>query len=157
MERNPMNETAWTKLEEEKSRRQPTPPISEPVTWYIEGDRNRPVAAQCNGIEGPGRISVVVFPKNAFPQHRTGCHHISHPIHEKPNSTTRNCGAWDYPRGKVPKDDYALHDKELAKREEGLLVSEEQAQKAQQEFQAKKAEREAALKKRLPEILPSPF
>lgn len=153
MSKDRQNETAWTRLAEEKENRQPTPPIGEPLVWYIEGDKNRPVAAQCNGIEGPGRIKVVVFPLNAFPQHKAGCYHISHRNHERPNITTKNGGAWDYPRGKAPKEDFQLFDSEIEKRENSLAASEVEAEKNRQLFEKKQAEREAGIKKRLPDPL----
>lgn len=150
-----MNAGAWEKLAAEKQNRQPTPPVGEPIVWFIEGDRNRPVAAQCNGIEGPGRIKVCLHQHNGFTQHRGACHHVSAEIHQRPNSTTKTNGSWDYVRGKVPKEDYALHDLEIQRREEALMKAESEAKLAAEQFQKRKAEREAMMKGRLAEILPA--
>ncbi len=154
-ERNQMS-VAWDKLAEDKENPQPTPPVGEPVVWYMEGDVRKPVAAQCNGVEGPGRIKITIAAWNGFPMHRTGCHHITHSIHQKPNQTTKNCGAWDYPRGKAPKADFELHDQEIQRRTDALIKAEEDAIKNQKLFEQKKAEREAGIKRKpLPEPLPS--
>lgn len=143
---------ATEKLADDKANPQPTPPIGEAIVWYMEGDKNRPVAAQCNGIEGPGRIKVTIASWNGFPMHRAGCHYVTHSIHEKPNATTKNGGAWDYPRGKAPKDDYALHNAEMARREAALLKADEEAEKNRLLFEQKKKERESGLKRKpLPE------
>lgn len=152
------NEVAWNELEEDQKNLQPTPPVGKPIVWYHNGDKNHPVAAQVTGIDGPGRIKAVVFPINAFPQHKAGVYHVSAKIHTKPNNpTTRNCGSWDYFRGdQVHESDYELHLEELSKREANLRAGEEAAQKNAELFAEKQAERASGKKKRLPDPLPAP-
>lgn len=150
------NEVAWTELEADKQNLQPTPPVGEDVVWYMGGNSAHPVPAKVTEIESAGRVKLVVFPKNAFPQHKPGVYHLSARIHQKPgNPTTRNCGAWDYVRGVVPKEDYAIHQAELAKREQNLLVGEQAAQKNAEAFKEKQAEKATGKKKPLPEPLPA--
>jgi hypothetical protein len=152
-----MNEVAWKNLEAEKAHRQPTPPIGKPVVWYIEGDKTRAVAAQVTGIESPGRVKLVAFPLNAFPQHKSGVYHVSAELHQKANNpTTKNCGSWDY----VDEEDcrvrhYDLHKAELEKRELGLMQAEEQAKANEALFIKRAQEKAAGIKKRLPDPLPA--
>lgn len=152
------NEQAWANLNAEKERRLPTPPVGEALVWYIDCDKNRPVAAQCNAIEGPGRIWVVIHTKNGMPMHRGACLHVSHPTFEKSISALqRTNGSWDYPRHKAPVEDYAVHDAEIAKREAALRKGDEEAKKNEELFIEKAAEKAAGTKKRkLPDILPAP-
>ncbi len=138
----------WEKLAEERQRLQPTPPISEPLIWYQNGDKRFPVPAKCSAIEGPGRIKITAFPHGAMLMHRSGCHHVSHPTHDKPNETTRNCGSWDYPRS-IPKEDYKFHEDELAKKENMLLEAEEKAKAAEELYKKKAAERDEIIKEKL--------
>ncbi len=145
-----MSETAWDNLQTEKANLLPTPPIGEPVVWYLEGDKNRPCAAQCNGIEGAGRIYATIHTKGGMVMHRGGCYHISHPIHEKPNFTTKNGGAWDYPDGVAPKKHYDFHRAEIVKREEAILRAKEQSEQATAAFLKKQAD-----KKKLTDPLPT--
>lgn len=152
-----VNEVAWTELEGDRQNLQPTPPVGEPIVWFMAGDTTHPVAAQVTEIESAGRIKLVVFPKNAFPQHKVGVYHVSAKIHQKPgNPTTKNCGAWDYVRGVAPEADYALHQAELDKREKNLLIGEQSAAKAAEMFEKKQAEKATGKKKPLPDPLPVP-
>jgi len=143
-----MSSEVWNRLAEERERLQPTPPISEPVIWYQHGDKRYPVPALCSAQEGPGRIKVTIFPHGAMLMHRAGCHHISHPVHDKPNETTRNCGAWDYARA-VPSEDFKLHEDDLSRRENALLEAEEKAKEAQKIHEQKVAEREKMIAEKL--------
>lgn len=150
------NETAWKNLQDLQANRQPTPPVGEPIVWFQGADRKHPVAARCNGIEGPGRIKITILPwMGVAPMHRSACYHIDHPMHQKPNETTKNNGAWDYVRGRIPKDDYTVHDEEYAKREKALIEAEDQAQKDAELFARKRAEKEAEAPKKS-KILESP-
>lgn len=149
-----VNEVAWTEIEADKNRLQPTPPVGEKIVWYMAGVKENPVAAQVTEIESAGRIKLVVFPKNTFPQHKAGVYHVSAKIHDKPgNPTTRNCGAWDYVRGEAPDEDYSLHRAEIEKREQNLLVGERQAAESAQLFEKKQAEKASGKKKPLPDPL----
>jgi hypothetical protein len=155
-----MNETVWAELQEQRKNLQPTPPIGEPLVWYIAGDVTRPCAAVCNAIEDhDGRLYVTIHTKGGMVMHRGACYHISHPIHQKRTQTTANNGAWDYPRGKAPKADYDRHLAEIERREAGLIAAEEQIKKSQEAFLQKAAERaaeKAGPKKRLPEPIAAP-
>lgn len=143
-----MSSEVWNRLAEERERLQPTPPVSEPVIWYQNGDKRFPVPALCSAAEGPGRIKVTIYPHGAMLMHRSGCHHITHPVHDKPNETTKNCGSWDYPRG-VPKEDYKLHEDDLTRRENGLLEADEKAKEAAKLHEQKAAEREKLINEKL--------
>jgi len=154
-----MNEVAWKEIQEDKANLQPTPPVGEKVVWYVGGDLKHPVPAQISGIEGPGRLKLVVFPINSFPQHRPGVYHVSAKIHQKPNPGTRNNGAWDYVRQSDIEDgDYDLHRSEIAKRETNLRAGEENAKANEDLFKKKQEERKTAplVKRRPPDILPAP-
>lgn len=155
-----MNEVAWQEIEEDKANLQPTPPVGEKAVWYVAGDRKHPVPAQVVGIEGPGRLKLVVFQANSFPQHKAGVYHVSAKIHQKGgNQTTRNCGSWDYVRtSDIQDEDYDLHRQEIAKRETNLKMGEETTRKNEDLFAKKAAERAAAptKKQRLPDPLPAP-
>lgn len=152
-----VNEVAWLELEEDRQNLQPTPPVGEDVVWYMSGNKAYPVPAKVTEIESAGRVKLVTFPKNAFPQHKPGVYHLSAKIHQKPgNPTTRNCGAWDYVRGVAPNEDYELHRAELEKREQNLLIGEQAAQKSAEMFAKKQAEKGIVKKKPLPDPLPAP-
>jgi hypothetical protein len=152
------NEQAWMDLEQDQANLQPTPPVGEVVRWYPAGDLAAPVAAQVTGIEGSGRLKLVAFIRNGFPQHKAGVYHVSAKIHQKPgNPTTKNWGSWDYVRGVAPDEDYEYHRQELAKRETQLSAGEQAAKKNTELFVAKQAEKLAGGKKpRLPDPLPAP-
>lgn len=144
-----MNERAWEELAEDRERLQPTPPVGEVVIWYIGGDKRHPVPARVSGVESAGRVKLTVFPWSAFPQHKPGVYHVSARIHDKPgNPTTRNCGSWDYVRGKVPKEDYATHEAELDKRQANLKKAEEEAAGAALKYAEQRAKTEEGKKKR---------
>lgn len=152
--------TAWEKLASDKANPQPTPPIGEPIVWFIEGDRTKRVAGQVTGVEGPGRLKIVVHPVGNFQQHKTGCFHISNTIHERPNATTKNNGAWDYPRGKAPKEDFSLHNEEMARREAQLVKADEVQKKAEERMQRLAdgdEEPEVKPKRRMVDPIASPF
>ncbi len=143
-----MSSEVWNRLAEERTRLQPTPKISDPVIYYTRGDKNFPVPAVCSAVEGPGRIKITLFPFQGMMQHRAGCHHVTHWVHDRPNETTKNNGAWDFAR-EVPKDAFTVHEAELAKRENNLLEAEEKAKAAALAFQKKAEEREQIISEKL--------
>lgn len=152
-----MNQVALARIEAMKENPQPTPPVGEPLVWYQANDRNRPVAAQCQGHEGPGRIKITIHSWQGMPMHRSACYYVDHPNHEKPNDATRNNGSWDYPGGKrPPKADMAIQEQEIERQLLGLMKAEEEAKKNAEMFAKKKAERLAGAKKAMiPEPLPA--
>jgi hypothetical protein len=135
-----MNETAWAEIAEAKQNLQPTPPVGQNIQWYMGGDVRAPRAAQVTGIEGSGRVKVVVFSHGQMPSYQTGVYHVSNAIHKiKENPTTTRCGSWNYcPGFTIPKCHYDYHIEELAKREDNLKRAEEKAIQAAVEFEAKK-------------------
>ncbi len=143
-----MSSEVWNKLAEERTRLQPTPRVNDPVTFYTRGDKNFPVPGICSAVEGPGRIKVTYFPFNGMMQHRAGCHHVTHWVHDSHNQMTTQNGAWDFNR-EPPKDAYEVHEAELAKRENSLLEAEEKAKSAQEAFQKKAEEREKIISEKL--------
>ena len=150
-----MSDVAWARIEAMKANPQPTPPVGEPLIWYMANDKNRPVAAQCNGIEGPGRIKITIHNWQGMPMHRPACYYVGHPNHDKPNDASRNNGSWDYVRGKVPKADFEAQEIEIKRQEDGLMRAMEDAKKNAALFEQKKAERAAGLRRpMLPEPLP---
>ncbi len=153
-----MNETAWTAIEEDKQRRIPTPPIRTTVQWYQGGDKTIVIPGIVTGIEGPGRVKLVLFPLNAFPRHQAGVYHEGHKIHEQSaNPTTARCGSWGFEEGfQVPKKWYEIWEQDIAKREENLRAAEVAAEKNRELFVQKQAEKASGVKKRLPDILPAP-
>lgn len=144
------------RIQEMKDNPQPTPPIGEPLVWYMAGDRKRAVAATCNGHEGPGRIKITIHNWQGMPMHRSACYYVDHPMHKKPNDTTRNNGSWDYPGNKIPKAHFEPHEQEIRRQEEAQIKADEDAKANALAFQKHKAEKEAGLRKRLPDILPAP-
>ena len=156
-----VNENGWNELNEQQRNLQPTPPVGKPVNWYPAGNKEDPVPGRITAIEGPGRVKLVVFPKNAFPAHKQAVYHVSAKIHDKPgNPTTKNWGSWDY----VEEDDfkdahYETHRKELRKLEDNLTRGEADAITAAENYATKQAEKLAAAKsgKKKPlEIIPAP-
>lgn len=143
-----MSSEVWNKLAEERTRLQPTPKVGDGVIFYTRGDKNLPVPGQVSAVEGPGRIKITYFPFNGMMQHRAGCHHLTHWVHDHPNETTRNNGAWDFNRS-APADAFEVHEAELAKRENALLEAEEKAKAAAEAFAKKAAEREQIISERL--------
>jgi trehalose utilization protein len=135
-----MNETAWAEIAEAKQNLQPTPPVGQNIQWYQGGDVRSPRAAQVTGIEGSGRVKVVIFSHGQMPSYQTGVYHVSNVIHKiKENPTTTRCGSWNYcPGTTIPKVHYDYHVEELAKREDNLKRAEEKALQAAAEFEAKK-------------------
>jgi hypothetical protein len=99
----------------------PTPPVGTTVVWFNAARQNpeRPfedaVPGIVNRIDGPGRVTLVVFPPFGMPSHKRSSHHVSHPIHlQRANSVSIDSGSWDYPQGtKPPKEHYHLHLAEL--------------------------------------------
>lgn len=150
-----MELTALERLQEERDRLMPTPPVGEPVVWYM-GGTGRPIPALVADIEDPGKLKLKVFPWASFPRDVPGVFYKGHPVHEKPNNQqTVRCGSWDYVR-KPPAEDYNLHKERLDAREKQLVDAQVTAERLAAEFQAKQAKAKANLKKRLPEILPTP-
>lgn len=155
-----VNENGWKELDAQQRNLQPTPPVGFNVVWYPAGNVNDPVAGQVTGVEGPGRLKLVVFPKNAFPAHKNGVYHVSAKIHDKPgNPTTKNWGSWDY----VQADDmldahFKLHRQELAKLEENLTRGEEDAKRAAEDYAEKQAAKKVVTGKKKPihDPLPAP-
>lgn len=135
-----MSSEVWNKLAEERQRLQPTPKCNDPIIYYTRGDKNFPVPAICSSVEGPGRIKITLFPFQGMMQHRAGCHHVTHWVHDRPNETTRNNGSWDFNR-EAPVDAFEVHEAELAKRENALIDAEEKAKAAQAAFEKKAEER----------------
>lgn len=153
-----VNEAGWAELDAQQRNLQPTPPVGKPIVWYPAGNQADPVAGQVTGIEGPGRLKLVVFPKNAFPAHKNGVYHVSAKIHEKPgNPTTKNWGSWDYVEaGDLDDSHYKLHRQELAKLEVNLEKGEELAVKAAEDYAEKQAAKKANFGKKKPIIDPLP-
>ena len=153
-----MNEVAWNAIEEDKKNRIPTPPIRTTVQWYQGGDKNICLPGIVTGIEGPGRLKIVLFPINSFPRHQAGVYHEDHKVHsQKGNPTTSRCGSWGFEDGfRIPKEWYDLHDQEIAKRELNLRTAEQAAITSAELFMQKNAEKANAAKKRLPDPLPAP-
>ena len=143
-----MSSEVWNKLAEERQRLQPTPKVSDPIIYYTRGDKNFPVPAVCSAVEGPGRIKITLFPFQGMMQHRAGCHHVTHWVHDRPNETTKNNGSWDFNR-ELPADAYEVHEAELAKRENNLLDAEEKAKAAQAAFEKKAEERTQIIAEKL--------
>jgi len=138
-----MSSEVWNKLAEERQRLQPTPKVGDPIIYHPESDKRREVPAVVSKVEGPGKIQITVFPFQGMMQHRSGCHHITHWIHDNPTAFTRQNGAWSFAR-EAPADAYQLHEAELAKRENSLIEAEERAKEAAK-VHAKKAEERAQL------------
>lgn len=151
-----MNEAAWAAIAKDEDRRLPTPPIGHPIQWYEAGDRKYAIAGQVTGIEGPGRLKVVIFRVNALPQHRTAVYHVDSPVHDQVNNVvTYRSGAWDYvPGTKIPKEHYDLFDVDIERRKDNLRKAEEAAKKNAELFALKQAERFAG-KVKPPEPIPS--
>ncbi len=143
-----MSSEVWNKLAEERTRLQPTPKVSDTVIYYTRGDKNFPVPGIVSSIEGPGKIKITVYPFQGMLQHKSGCAHITHWVHDRPNDTTKNNGAWDFNR-EPPADAYEVHEAELTKRENQLLEAEEKAKAAAELFQKKAEEREQIISEKL--------
>jgi len=139
-----MNDLAWENIEKDRANPQPTPPIGERVQWYKEGDTRDPRAAIVTGIEESGRLKLVTFAPNAFPEHKMGVYHVSNKVHAIHNNmTTKRCGSWDYlPGTRVPSAHYDLFNETIQKRVNNL-ENQEQKQKALAAIKAAK-EAEAA-------------
>ena len=139
-----MNDIAWENIEKDRANPQPTPPIGERVQWYKEGDTRDPRAAIVTGIEESGRVKLVTFAPNAFPEHKMGVYHVSNKVHAIHNNmTTKRCGSWDYlPGTRVPSAHYDLFNETIQKRVNNL-ENQEQKQKALEAIKAAK-EAEAA-------------
>jgi len=152
-----MNEVAWNAIAKDESRRLPTAPISYgDIQWFEYGDKAFPFAAKVVGVEGAGRLKLVIFKPNALPQHKTAVYHVNSPIHDQTNNpTTYRCGSWDYiPGVKIPKEHYELFDEDIERRKENLRKAEEAAVKNAELFAKKQAERFAG-KVKPPEPIPS--
>jgi hypothetical protein len=112
------------RVESELKSPYPTPPIGTLVVWYDKGDisSDNQRAAIVTQVEGPGKISVTVFPPRAMPAHKKGVTHVTDPMHEKRhNSVTVMSGAWDYPdHVAAPKSHLSFHIASLEKKKEIL-------------------------------------
>ena len=159
-----VNERAWELLEEDKENRLPTPPIRTPVQWYLGGDRGQATAAMVTGVEGPGRLMLVIFQRNSIPMHRTGVYYVTHRmVTDKTNGTVgatlKEKGSWGLEEGfKIPESWYAVHDADIARREANLVEGERQAAAAAEIFEKKQAERKAGVsnKKKIIDVLQAP-
>lgn len=113
----PDNSPQIKALEEElKTGVLPTPRIGETIIWFPENKTADQLgvslarAAIVTAVEGPGRLSVLVFAPNSEPRHRKGVWHTTWPGHQKPgNETTKTNGSWDYVDRKTPAKDRDLH------------------------------------------------
>ena len=152
------NERAWEELEADRTVKIPTPPVRTTVQWYLRGDKNEVAPAIVTAIEGPGRLQLCVFPKNTFPQHKTGVYHVDHrAIQERSNPHTPRCGSWGFEDGFVPpKEWYAIQEQDLARRENMLMEGEKTAKKNAEMFAKKQAERENGQPKRRLETVQVP-
>lgn len=138
-----MSSEVWNKLAEERQRLQPTPKVSDTVIYHAYGDKRNSAPAIVSEVEGPGRVKLTIFPYQGMLQHKAGCHHISHWIHDKPNENTKMNGAWSFAR-EAPADAFEVHEAELTKRENALIEAEQRAKEAAK-VHAKKAEERAQL------------
>lgn len=133
-------------LEEQKKNTLPTPPVGTLIVWYdraiVEDDRA--YAAIVTRVDGPGKITPIIFPPASMPIHRKqGSLHVSDPIHQKRgNASSVNCGAWDYPKGtNRPKAHSELHLSILDRKIETL---EQQIEEARQHNMKAEAETSTA-------------
>lgn len=96
----------------------PTPTKGDIVFWY---DRNlvapdRALPAMVMDVEGPGKIKLKIL-RMGDDMHKTGVHHVSHPVHnERNHAASVHNGSWDYRKPGVPTEDYEYHRAFLAER-----------------------------------------
>lgn len=119
-------------VEEEMKSPHPTPPVGTSVLWYDRADTREGSerAAVVTKVEGPGRVTLTIFPPNSMTIHKQGCLYIKDPIHEqRHNSVSRNSGAWDYlPQTKIPSEHYGIHLERLSRKKESLELQVAQAE-----------------------------
>lgn len=144
------NERAWQELEADREVKLPTPPVGATVQWYLRGDKNEVSPAIVTGIEAPGRLQLCVFPKNSFPQHKTGVYYVDHrAIQDRSNPHTPRCGSWGLDADfEIPVAWYKIQQQDLARRENMLTEAEKTAKKNADLFAKKQAERENGAPKR---------
>lgn len=137
-----MNETAWAEIAEARRNLQPTPPVGMNIQWYQEGDQKTPRAGLVTDVEDSGRVKVAIFSHGQMISYKTGCYHVSNPVHEISNNpTTKRCGSWDYVPGTVvPKSHFDHHLNYLTQREANLKRAEEQAIEQSAKFAEKRAQ-----------------
>ena len=91
----------------------PTPKVGASVVWYDRADNRdgAEIAAIVTKVEGPGKVTLVALRPFGMAEHKKGCLHVSHKIHEnRHNTVSKNAGSWDYLVGtKAPKEDFNLH------------------------------------------------
>lgn len=140
-------------IAKERKRLLPTIPVGWPCVWFMGGDENNRRPAQVTQVEGPGKVSLVVFPLNSVPQHKLGVLYKDHPDMEEANTPQkRTKGTWDYvpglPSGVIPKEHYEAHKELLDKKEKMALAVLEQEQREAEVMAARqkelKSKREAA-------------
>lgn len=150
------NEQAWQELEADKAVRLPTPPVRSTVQWYLKGDLREVAPAIVTGIEGPGRLQLCVFPKNSFPQHKTGVFYVGHRAIQNPsNPHTPRCGSWGLEEDfEIPDSWYKVYEADLERRTAMLAEAEKTAKKNADMFAKKQAERENGQPRRRLETVP---
>ncbi len=74
------------------------PPVGTIVHWYPQADADSQKtvisAAMVTSQEGPGVVSLTVFPKAANPRYLFGVRYISDPFHQKKSEATMKNGGW---------------------------------------------------------------
>ncbi len=151
-----MNEVAWSAIERDEQNKLPTPPVSYgDIQWFEAGDKSFAFAAKVVGVEGAGRLKLVIFKPNALPVHKCAVYHVNSTIHDQVNNpTTYRCGSWDYiPGVKIPKEHFELFNQDIERRKENLRKAEEAAKRQAEVFAQKQAERYGG-KKAPPEAIP---
>ncbi len=78
------------------------PPVGTIVHWYPQADNQSPKivksAAMITSHEGPGVVSLTVFPKAANPRYLFGVRYIRDPFHAKKSEATMKNGGWQFVR-----------------------------------------------------------
>lgn len=109
----------------------PTPPVGTPIIWFDKAivKPGAELAAVVTKVEGPGKVTLVVFRPCAFPEFkRSSLHEFHLQNKERHVEALSNCGAWAYPRGTViPKSHNELHLEALHTKRSSLLEALENA------------------------------
>ena len=139
-------------LEQQLKNPLPTPPVGFPVIWYRKAEvkPGAELAAIVTKVEDAGKVCLTVFPPQGMQDPtRRGSLHVRHEIHQKRhNSTSVNCGSWDYPIGtEAPESHYDYHTNRLKQRIASLKESLPKEPKAEPETTAKKAGSKAVTSK----------
>ena len=129
-----MDQDQIKKLKEAMENPLPTPPVSYLVHWYPQGkiENDNRIAAIVTKIEGPGKLTLTMFPPSSMPVHKVGVHHTTHPAVERQAEHVRiHNGVWEYiPGTQIPKSHREVHLDELNRRKETILESERQHREA---------------------------